>query len=920
LVWLDRIVMAGILSLLVFSPLAIGSVNPWAYCTVEATIFFLVVVWMARLAIEGELRSFSGLRTVLIPAALFIGLIFFQLLPLPPAIQGVLSPSTYRLYETTLPGWPGRNSGGEREVGPGGQLNPGSGKLTQAVPGRDGSGAGKAKLATIENEGDRWRPLSIAPALTREAVLKVIAYGCLFFLILLYPMRSYPRPLGERRFCRRLLTTVVVIGMAIAVIGLLEQAFWNGAILWLYIPYDWGRPMPDFNTRAAGPFVNPDHFAAYLNMILPLALSGCLLQTFLTKRWSRHEWFGVLCFAAASVLICAIALSLSRGGLIAGVIGAAIVIWVALRKRWRGYGPFAGLRSKVLGCLYVLVLVTVVASAALYTAPAAPTAVNARLEATLSEPDLGSRLRYWRGTIAMIRDFPLLGVGLGCFEDLFPRYQRPPWFPLSVREAHNDYLELTADAGLAGLALALWFFLAAGVRMFRGLRTAPAEVAPVVAALAAGIAAIAFQEFFDFPLQLPANAILFTILFALALRLSGAGRDERTENHYTDPTVRSFAAIAAVAATVLIFLTLRQDQVPYPYLRALPRNARAARALILQHPARSTAHLWYAMLERNSPATQMKELAVAAWLEPNNPLILDRYAQVLAANGDTDSALAALKRSVFAYPSMEDHFYLQAELIAWLSREERQAIAAGFRTAMAHRFEGASQSYAAFCAALNHHAAEADALAKASASSDQPARRLQLLIQAGAAYAQSDELARAQAAFEQAARIVPSDPAPYEYLATRIFAPRKDLNAAKAAVETGLRNGADPFALYISLARADEQAGDMDGAEHALLRALWLRPEGRYDFDTLMRLADLERRADHLAKAELWMRRAIEVQPASPQALYQLALVEEHDYEYGQALLDLSKAIKLEPGNTEMRHHYQDLLHMIAVQSKHNSQ
>jgi O-antigen ligase/Tfp pilus assembly protein PilF len=913
--WLDRIVLAGLIVLLVFSPLAIGAVNPWAYGAAEALIFILTAVWMLRSA-AGDDRLPKQIAALALPAGLCVGLILFQLVPLPPGAESWLSPSTYRLYETCLPGWPRHQPYSEMVQSPletpsqphrTGVFTVENGLQPAGHPQADGRGLAGGGFSS-------WRPLSIAPSLTAAALIKALSYICLFFLVVLYPLRRYPRPGGEARFCRRLLGAVMITAMVVACLGLLEMAFWNGAILWLYVPYDWGQPMPGLNDRATGPFVNADHFAAYLNLALPLILAGGLLDTFLSRRW--QEWFRILCFGAASILICAIALSLSRGGLIAGTIGASLVIWSALKQRWRA--PDSALRRKIAGTLYVAALLGVVGAAAFYTSPDAPSAVSARLDATVREPDLGTRLGYWRDTQAMIRDYPVFGVGLGAFEDLFPRYQSPPWTAGSVRQAHNDYLEVAAEIGLAGLGLIAWFGVAAAILIVRGLRSAPSEIAAIVGALMAGLAAIAFQEFFDFALQIPANAILFTILLGLAVRLSGVNRSGSVERQ---PSVlpRWCAASMALASIALVFAALSQDKTPYPYLRVLPHTPHEAQALILAHPARSTAHLWYAMLEHRSTPIQLRELATAVSLEPNNPWFLDSYAHALAASGQTKAGLEELTRSVFVDPSMADHFYLKPESIPWLSVDERKAIDAGFRQAMDHHFEGAGSSYAAYCAAVSHHAQAADVLAQASASAGRPDRRVQLLLEAGSAYAQSNEMARARSAFEQAARIMPANPAPYEYLVTEIFAPRKDIDAAKAAVEQGIRNGADPSALYIALARAYEQAGDLAGAEQALLKAAWMRPNGRSDYDSLMRMADLERRRNHPEQAEMWMRRAIEMRPDSPEALYQLALIEEADYEYGQALLDLSKALKLAPGNEAMKSHYQDLLRMIAAHSNHKS-
>jgi len=910
--WLDRIVVSGLGVLLAFSPLAIGAVNPWAYGAAQALIFLLTAVWMVRIVLADERLPLRPVGALAIPAGLFLALVLFQLVPLPPKAEALLSPSTYRLYQESLPGWPRYQpyaDARESRFETPGQPHQNSVAMVEnggLSPSRSADGRGRA-----EGGFATWRALSIAPSLTATALLKAVSYTCLFFLVVLYPLRRYPRPRGEWRFCRRLLGTVMITATVLACLGLLQMAFWNGAILWLYVPYDWGQPMPELNSRASGPFVNPDHFAAYVNLVLPLVLAGGLLETVLTRRW--HQWFRIWCFGGASVLICALALSLSRGGLIAGTIGVSLVIWSALKQRWRAED--SGLRRKLAGTLYVAALIGIVGAAALYTSPQAPSAVGARLDSTISEPDLGSRLGYWRDTRALIDDFAVFGVGFGAFEDLFPRYQSPPWTAGSVRRAHNDYLELTADLGLLGLALAVWFVMAAGILIARGLRSAPSEVAATVIALLAGLAAIALQEFFDFALQIPANAILFTVLLGLAVRLSGVGRRGIVEQQ-PSTRLRWCAAATALGSAVLAFAALSQEKVPYPYLRVLPRTPREAQDLILAHPARSTAHLWYAMLEHRSPPVRLRELAIAVSLEPNNPSFLDSYAHALAANGQTEAGLAQLTRSVFVDPSMTDHFYLQPESIPWLSIEERKAIDAGFRKAMAHHFEGAGSSYAAYCAAVNHRAQAAEVLARASVSAGRAAQRVQLLIEAGTAYAQSDEMGRARAAFEQAARIMPANPAPYEHLVTAIFAPRKDIDAAKAAVEEGIKNGADPFVLYIALAGAYEQAGDLAGAEQALFKAAWLRPNGRYDYDHLMRMADLERRSNHLEQAELWMRRAIEARPDSPAALYQLALIEEANYEYGQAVLDLSKALKLAPHDQAMKTHYQELLRMIAAQSK----
>ena len=95
--------------------------------------------------------------------------------------------------------------------------------------------------------------------------------------------------------------------------------------------------------------------------------------------------------------------------------------------------------------------------------------VDSRLEQTVRQ-DAGfwGRIAIWKDTIPMIRDFPLFGVGLGAWPEMFPRYRRAPWSADFYREAHNDYLQILAETGVAGFALLGWFFVMTVRAIFQG--------------------------------------------------------------------------------------------------------------------------------------------------------------------------------------------------------------------------------------------------------------------------------------------------------------------------------------------------------------------------------------------------------------------------------------------------------------------
>jgi O-antigen ligase len=111
---------------------------------------------------------------------------------------------------------------------------------------------------------------------------------------------------------------------------------------------------------------------------------------------------------------------------------------------------------------------------------------------------------------------PLLGWGLGAFPIVYPEF-RSFYTTFFVNQAHNDYLQLLAETGLAGFSIAVWFL----VLVFRHAAgklenwAGTASGALTMAALL-GCVGILVHSFLDFNLQIPANAALFYVLCAIA--------------------------------------------------------------------------------------------------------------------------------------------------------------------------------------------------------------------------------------------------------------------------------------------------------------------------------------------------------------------------------------------------------------------
>jgi len=128
----------------------------------------------------------------------------------------------------------------------------------------------------------------------------------------------------------------------------------------------------------------------------------------------------------------------------------------------------------------------------------------------------GVRLSIDRDCLRMLVKRPFLGWGLGTFPIVYPEF-RSFYTTFFVNQAHNDYLQLLVETGLAGFSIAVWFLVLVFRQAAGKLKnwTETASGALTVAALL-GCVGILVHSFLDFNLQIPANAALFYVLCAIA--------------------------------------------------------------------------------------------------------------------------------------------------------------------------------------------------------------------------------------------------------------------------------------------------------------------------------------------------------------------------------------------------------------------
>jgi O-antigen ligase len=135
----------------------------------------------------------------------------------------------------------------------------------------------------------------------------------------------------------------------------------------------------------------------------------------------------------------------------------------------------------------------------------------------------GGRLQLVKDSMQMFEQRPLAGWGLGTFPVVYPKF-RSFATDFYVNEAHNDFVQLLVETGIIGFSVGIGLLILVfrnGLRQVQGTIFGSWRTVAVSAALI-GVVGLSIHSLFDFNLQIPANALLFYVLCAVA----GSARQE----------------------------------------------------------------------------------------------------------------------------------------------------------------------------------------------------------------------------------------------------------------------------------------------------------------------------------------------------------------------------------------------------------
>ena len=257
---------------------------------------------------------------------------------------------------------------------------------------------------------------------------------------------------------KRFLQPLSLTATAVSLVGLIQFPGWG--LLW--IPSS-GMPSSTLGYR---------NFAAmYLILCIPL----CTLL-FVEARRKVHVWvWGLSASSQITFLIC----TRTRGAWVALIasllVAGAGTIWLKVRGKYpsgRGLSR-SHLQTLAVGAAAVIVYTFLVSPKMGDVGLAARSPEKVGLtESVVSIFDKESnknRLKLWEQTLAMIADNPILGVGAGNWQFAYPAYDLGEviWKGATPRRPHNDYIWITAELGLLGLAVLIWLLWLAVSRCYR---------------------------------------------------------------------------------------------------------------------------------------------------------------------------------------------------------------------------------------------------------------------------------------------------------------------------------------------------------------------------------------------------------------------------------------------------------------------
>jgi O-antigen ligase len=351
-----------------------------------------------------------------------------------------------------------------------------------------------AARAALGLDRDAWASLSAAPAATLERLLNVIPAIATF--------------LASCRMAWWWRDRIWIMIAPVAAVAWLESVLGMAQFYWMRMARGTADP-------ATGTYIYHNHFAGLLEMAFPLVVMWAVSIWRQSATRHHQEALGPALKAAALIgvgacMLGGIVTSLSRMGFVSVIAAAVITGLVVL---------IGSARSSRRESRQWLWAIPAVAPAVILLLVLPPNELIARFAQITTEPDMtiNARADIWRDTAKEVAASPWTGVGLGAYEHGLYRFKTAA--PTNTVDfAHNDYLQLVAELGIPGAAVAaalgVWILFRCSSVVLSRRKSSNWEFA---VGLFAALVTLGLHCLADFNLYSPANALVLAWLSGVAV-------------------------------------------------------------------------------------------------------------------------------------------------------------------------------------------------------------------------------------------------------------------------------------------------------------------------------------------------------------------------------------------------------------------
>ena len=349
----------------------------------------------------------------------------------------------------------------------------------------------------VSGQTNVWMPLSLDPVQTRNVLISLLP-GLAFFVV------------GQKLTIKQSWSfCCCFIAFAIfgVVLGLAQRFSGINGGLYPYVEVG--------NGLATGTFRNRNNFAASLYVSIPFLFALALL--YLQKIEKRAVLIMIATLVNLGVIVAGLAASASRSGMLLSM--AAILLSMAMAYGLKPEGRFqnnrAGVTKFALASFLVFILVF--------------SQVGVLAIMRLAETDAMNDQRWiiWAKSFESAASFFPAGSGFGTFVPVYQLIEKPAdmFEGMFVNHAHNDWLELVLEGGLA-MALILfaflfWYVTATGAAWSQS-KIWGALLVPRAASISALL--LMLHSLVEFPLRNPALMSSFALCLGL---IAVAGKHRR---------------------------------------------------------------------------------------------------------------------------------------------------------------------------------------------------------------------------------------------------------------------------------------------------------------------------------------------------------------------------------------------------------